>query len=314
MPATAYTLTAADGHVIHLRRWDASTTPRALLLVAHGMAEHGERYAPLAEFLTGRGFSVHAIDHRGHGRSAATPEDMGHYADSDGWQRVVDDLQLAATHMRAAQPQLPFVMLGHSMGSFIAQAWAVAYGRDAAALVLSGSNYGSTLLYRIAGAIARLEKFRQGARGKSALLAFMSFGAFNKPFRPARTDYDWLSRNPAQVDLYINDPLCGFRVTNQLWLDLLGGLVGISKRDNLARLPSTLPVYLLGGDRDPVGQAGKGLPLLAAKLREAGLADVALKLYADGRHEMFNETNRVEVFADLAGWLEEKLQLQEKLT
>ncbi|MFZ5724729.1 MAG: alpha/beta hydrolase [Pseudomonadota bacterium] len=310
--STAYTVDAFDGHRIAVRRWDAVGTPRAAMLVSHGMAEHGERYAPLGEYLGQRGVVVYALDHRGHGRSIARPEDTGHYADftpgHDGWARVVDDLGHVIQHVRAAHPDVPFVLLGHSMGSFIAQATAMNQGAQLDALALSGSNYGSTTLYRVARLIARLEKFRQGARGKSALLDFLSFGAFNKPFKPARTPYDWLSRDPAEVDKYIADPLCGFRVTNQLWIDLLGGLIAISNVGNLAKIPGDLPVYILGGDRDPVGQAGKGLPKLAARLREAGLRNVTLKLYGNGRHEMFNETNRAEVFADLAAWLGQALQ------
>jgi alpha-beta hydrolase superfamily lysophospholipase len=302
------TLKASDGHSIAMRRWDADGTPRAALLIAHGMAEHGARYAALAEFLAGRGITVHAIDHRGHGKSAARPEDIGHFADSNGWQRVVADLQQAVMHVRSAHPGVPVILLGHSMGSFIAQGWAIEHGKHIDALVLSGSNFGSVVLYRIAGLLARLEKFRQGARGKSALLEFLSFGAFNNAFKPARTAYDWLSRDNAQVDLYVQDPLCGFRVSNQLWIDLLGGLVTVSKVSNLAQLPASLPVYLLAGDRDPVGQAGKGVTTLAEKLREAGSGDVTLKLYSEGRHEMFNETNRKEVFADLAAWLDARLR------
>jgi alpha-beta hydrolase superfamily lysophospholipase len=291
-----------------MHHWQPVTSERAVLLIAHGMAEHADRYAPLAQFLGVRGFHVHAIDHRGHGRSATNADDLGHFSDSDGWLKVIGDLQTAVTHVRNLHPGLPVVLLGHSMGSFISQAWAIEHGKGVDALVLSGSNHGSILLYRIAGLVARLEKFRQGARGKSALLEFLSFGAFNNAFKPARTDYDWLSRDEAQVDLYVKDPLCGFRVSNQLWIDLLGGLVEITKVKNLARIPHELPVYLLAGDQDPVGQAGKGVEKLAVKLREAGIRDVSVMLYREGRHEMFNETNRAEVFGDLAQWLKTHLK------
>ena len=304
MTAAHYFVRADDGHEITVHHWDPAGAPRAVLLIVHGMAEHAERYAPLAEYFAARGMVVHALDHRGHGMSAASAGDIGHFADQNGWQRVINDLQAVVTQLRATYPHLPLILLGHSMGSFIAQAWAIEHGAALAALVLSGSNYGSTAAYHAGRLIAQLEKFRIGARGKSALLEFLSFGAFNHAFKPARTAYDWLSRDHAQVDLYVDDPLCGFRVSTGLWIDLLGGLIDISKIGNLARIPSKLPVYILGGGRDPVGHAGTGLPRLAAKLREAGLRNVSLKLYAEGRHEMFNETNRHEVFADLAAWLD----------
>lgn len=298
---------AADGHRIFVRSWPATGTPRAALVIAHGMAEHGGRYAPLGEYLGARGIAVYALDHRGHGQSVAREEDLGHYADTDGWDRVTADLGLVLARARSTHPGLPLVLLGHSMGSFIAQGCVVRDHAELHAMALSGSNYGSSLLYRVARAVARFEKFRQGARGKSAFLEFLSFGAFNKAFRPTRTDCDWLSRDPAEVDKYIADPLCGFRVSNQLWIDLLGGLLEISSVANLAKIRHDLPLFILGGDRDPVGQAGKGLIMLAGKFREAGLTQVVLKLYGDGRHEMFNETNRAEVFADLAKWLDDVL-------
>lgn len=304
MTATELTVVAPDAHRIPLYRWDAVGSPRAILLIAHGMAEHGARYAPLGEFLATRGITGYAIDHRGHGKAAGNDHDLGHFADRNGWATVLGDLGCAFDHIRDAHPGLPVILLGHSMGSFIAQGWAQTGSRDLHALALSGSNSGSPLLYRVAGVLARLEKFRQGARGKSALLEFLSFGAFNKPFEPARTGYDWLSRDPAEVDKYIADPRCGFRVSNQLWIDLLGGLVSITGANKLAGINPALPVYLFGGDRDPVGQFGKGLPVLAANLRAAGVRDVRLKLYGDGRHEMLNESNRAEVFADFSNWLD----------
>ncbi|MFZ5756063.1 MAG: alpha/beta hydrolase [Pseudomonadota bacterium] len=307
MSVQPYFLDTADRHRIAVRHWPAAGHIRASLVIAHGMAEHAARYDPLAEHLAARGIAVYALDHRGHGASATQPADIGHYADENGWALVVGDLARLLDHAHAAHPGLPLVLLGHSMGSFIAQACAIAHGDRLHALALSGSNYGSTVLYRVARVLARIEKFRQGARGKSALLEFLSFGAFNKPFAPARTGYDWLSRDPAEVDKYIADPLCGFRVSNQLWIDLLGGLIAISDVKNLARIPHALPVYVFGGDRDPVGQAGRGLPKLVEKLAEAGVRNVRLKLYREGRHEMLNESNRAEVFADLEKWLDEVL-------
>lgn len=311
MSGVSYYVDAFDGHRIAVRRHDTPDHPRAVFVIAHGMAEHSDRYAPLAAFLNARGGVVYAVDHRGHGRSIACPEDTGHFADpipgQDGWARVVSDLHHVIQHVRATHPNLPLVLFGHSMGSFIAQATAIAHGRDIDVLVLSGSNHNAPMLYRAARVIARLEKLRQGPRGKSALLEFLSFGSFNKGFRPTRTAYDWLSRDPAEVDQYIANRLCGFRVSNQLWIDLLGGLIDISQQKNLSRLPHNLPVYLFGGDRDPVGRNGKGLPQLEKMLRKAGLKNVTTTLYRDGRHEMLNETNRAQVLADLGTWLDKTL-------
>lgn len=310
MPAMHETLASRDSHMIALYSWRPAGTPRAQLLVAHGMAEHGARYAALGEYLATNGIAVYALDHRGHGRSIAREQDAGHFADHEGWVKVVGDLNSVISELKRRQSGTPLLLLGHSMGSFISQAWTIAHGSAIDALLLSGSNYGSTFEYRAGRQVARFEKWRLGARGKSALLDFLSFGAFNKAFRPNRTAYDWLSRDTNEVDKYVADPLCGFRVSNQLWIDLLGGLIDISDTKNLAHIPPGLPVYIFGGDHDPVGKHGKGLPKLAEKLREAGLGKVTVKLYEGGRHEMLNETNRDEVFADLAAWIEQQLLVQ----
>lgn len=297
-----------DGHAVVVHHWPATGTPRATLVIAHGMAEHGARYAPLAAFLNARGVHVLATNHRGHGPSTTRPEDLGHFADKDGWQNVVDDLAAVIDTARERHPGLPVVLLGHSMGSFISLALArTPAARALAALALSGSNRGDVLTFRVARLIARVECWRQGPRGRSALLEFLSFGSFNKPFRPARTEFDWLSRDAAEVDKYVADPLCGFGVTNQLWVDLLGGLMTITRVQDLAGIPHSLPVYILGGERDPVGAQGKGLKRLAEGLREAGLQHVQLQLYPQGRHEMLNESNRTEVYAQLADWLDRVL-------
>ncbi|QHB29384.1 alpha/beta hydrolase [Pseudomonas monteilii] len=156
--------------------------------------------------------------------------------------------------------------------------------------------------------IARLEAWRQGPLGKSALIEWLSFGSFNKAFKPNRTAFDWLSRDPAEVDLYVNDPLCGFRCSNQLWLDLLQGLAQISQPSNLAQIDPNLPMLVIGGECDPVS-AGKRLTHLADALRATGNRNVQLRVYPQARHEVLNETNRDEVTADILGWLEQALAL-----
>lgn len=308
------TIRADDGHAIPLYSWTPDGTPRAQLLIAHGMAEHGGRYEPLGKYLAARGIRVHAIDHRGHGRAEKSAGTSGHFADGNGWLRVISDLDTSIRFLWRRDSSLPIFLLGHSMGSFISQGWAIRHGGAIDGMILSGSNAGSSAEYAAGRLVARMETLRQGKRGKSALLEFLSFGSFNRRFRPARTPYDWLSREPSEVDKYIADPLCGFRVSNQLWIDLLGGLIEIANPSNLACLPPELPFFLLGGDQDPVGRFGKGLPALASWLRDAGIRDVSLKLYAGGRHEMLNETNRSEVFSDIAAWIDRQLSIPEPVT
>jgi alpha-beta hydrolase superfamily lysophospholipase len=274
-------------------------------MIAHGMAEHSERYARVAQTLVDQGYGVYALDLRGHGRTVQHGV-QGHFADQDGWQKVVNDLHSLQQHIRQQHPQSPIFLLGHSMGSYIGQAYLVQHSADLQGAILSGSNYQPVALYKVAGLIARFERLRQGPTGRSALLEFLSFGSFNKAFKPTRTDFDWLSRDPAEVDRYINDPLCGFRCTNQLWIDLLGGLQDITKPENLARIAKTLPMLVVGGACDPVSD-GKRLNDLAHALRQSGNPSVALKIYPDARHELLNETNRDTVTANLVQWLDATL-------
>jgi alpha-beta hydrolase superfamily lysophospholipase len=305
MPHDSIWLSTNDASKLFVNHWYSQLPPKGIVMIAHGMAEHSERYARLAQTLVDQGYGVYALDLRGHGRTLQHGV-QGHFADQDGWQKVVSDLHSLQQHIRQQHPQSPIFLLGHSMGSYIGQAYLVQHSAHLHGAILSGSNYQPVALYKVAGLIARFERLRQGPTGRSALLEFLSFGSFNKAFKPTRTDFDWLSRDPVEVDRYINDPLCGFRCTNQLWIDLLGGLQDITKPENLARIAKTLPMLVVGGACDPVSD-GKRLNDLAHALRQSGNPSVALKIYPDARHELLNETNRDAVTADLVQWLDAKL-------
>ncbi|BCD87187.1 hypothetical protein PSm6_35940 [Pseudomonas solani] len=301
----AFWLTASDGASLHVNRWSGDAQPRAVVMVAHGMAEHGGRYARLGQALVAAGLELYVHDQRGHGRTAQHGI-LGLYAEHDGWNKVIGDLASLNHHIRQQHPQAPIFLLGHSMGSYIGQAYLMQHSCSLQGAILSGSNYQPVSLYRSGALVARLERWRQGANGRSALIEFLSFGSFNKAFKPNRTAFDWLSRDPDEVDKYVNDPLCGFRCTNQLWLDLLGGLQNITPVKHLAQIDPDLPLLVVGGARDPVSD-GRRLDDLARALREAGIKDVQLKIYPDARHELLNETNRDEVTAHLLDWLEHAL-------
>ena len=308
MNHSTFWLTANDHTRLYVNQWMPDGPPRAVVMISHGMAEHGGRYARLAQALCGAGYGVYALDQRGHGRTAEAGT-VGLYAETDGWNKVVGDLASLNQHIGQQHPGLPIILLGHSMGSYISQAYLLHHSASLHGAILSGSNFQPVALYRAAQIIARIERARQGLRGRSALIDFLSFGSFNKAFKPNRTAFDWLSRDPVEADKYINDPLCGFRCTNQLWIDLLGGLQQISKVSNLAQIDPGLPILVMGGDCDPVSE-GKRLKNLAHALREAGCQHVQLTLYPQARHEVFNETNRDEVTADLLAWLDQALALR----
>ena len=308
----AFWLNSTDAAPLYVNRWYSEQPPKALLMVAHGMAEHSGRYARLAEALVAQGFELYAHDQRGHGKTAEHGT-LGHYADANGWSLVVNDLASLNHHMRQQHPHAPIFLLAHSMGSYIGQAYLMQHSSSLQGAILSGSNYQPAALYRAGQLLARFERWRQGPKGLSALLEFASFGSFNKAFKPNRTAFDWLSRDPAEVDKYVNDPLCGFRCSNQLWVDLLGGLQHITSLKNLAQIDSSLPLLVIGGACDPVSN-GTRQQDLANALSAAGNRHVQAKIYPDARHELLNESNRDEVTAYLIDWLHQALGQQRQPT
>jgi len=308
MNHTTFWLTANDRSRLYINQWLPDAAPKAMIMLAHGMAEHSGRYARLAAALCDAGYGLYAPDQRGHGRTADEGM-LGLFAEKDGWNKVVGDLASLNQHIGQQAPGVPIILLGHSMGSYIAQAYLLHHSASLNGAILSGSNFQPVALYRAAQVIARIERARQGLRGRSALIEFLSFGSFNKAFKPTRTAFDWLSRDPDEVDKYVNDPLCGFRCTNQLWIDLLGGLQQISKASNLAQIDPGLPILVMGGECDPVSE-GKRLKSLADALREAGCQNLQLNIYPQARHELFNETNRDAVTADVLAWLAQAVKLR----
>jgi alpha-beta hydrolase superfamily lysophospholipase len=305
MQETSFTLDAADGTGIHVWHWvpDEGRTVRGVVQIAHGLAEHAERYRATAQRLTDANWAVVADDHRGHGRTAASDDDLGYFADERGWVWVLDDLWRLTARARELHPDVPVVLLGHSMGSFLAQQYLFTFPGDVDAAVLSGSNGPLGPLVEVGSLLSGIERRRLGPHGRSPLLHALAFGAYNKPFEPARTEFDWLSRDEAQVDAYVADPRCGFVATTKLWSDFFGGLRVIQQSHRLAPIPSDLPVYVFSGEVDPVGGAD-GVASLVDHYEQAGLTNVTSRVYPDGRHEMLNEVNTDEVHDDLLAWLD----------
>lgn len=276
-----FRFSGADGADIAGFRWaDDAVTPRAVLQVAHGMGEHARRYpAPLAPLIAA-GWVIYADDHRGHGMTAGTPAALGDFGEN-GAELVVEDLYKLTELSRAEHPDLPLILLGHSLGSFFAQAYVFDHSQAIDGLVLSGT---AAFGDRTGGA-KRLDEVRV---------------AGEEP----RTPYDWLSRDPAEVDAYIADPLCGFS-RKETSAGSFGRLAArLRDPAEIAKIAKDLPIYIFVGDKDPINQDLELLKPLVDRYRAAGLTDLQVKVYPDGRHEMLNETNRAEVVTDLAAWLE----------
>lgn len=294
-----------DGTMLYRYRWTPlGGPPRAIVHISHGLAEHGGRYDRLGRFLAPRGFAVYAHDHRGHGLTAGRPEALGFFAERGGWARAVEDLRQLIVEEAALHPKAPVILLGHSMGSFMAQQIIEESGSLLAGCALSGSTGRPQRRVMALRILAYLERRRLGPRGRSRLLHRFSLNTANRQFQPVRTDFDWLSRDAGEVEKFVADPFCGFTGTTQLWIDLVEGAYSICRPEHQARIPKELPVYVFAGARDPVSQNTRGLVQLLGAYRRAGLSRVQHRFYAEGRHEMLNELNRDEVMADLLEWLE----------
>jgi alpha-beta hydrolase superfamily lysophospholipase len=292
-------LAASDGHQVPLQTWWPEDDCKGVIQIAHGLGEYGDRYARFAHSAVGRGYAVCVHDHRGHGPKAELPR---LFAASEGWRKVIADVELVNTFLRQRFGDRTLILLGHSMGSFIAQSFAMLYSDRLSGMILSASTWPVKIQLLPALALAQLEVWRVGPQGNSALLDKLGFDNLNKPFEPTRTSHDWLSRDASEVDKYLADPLCGGPYCAGLWRDLLLGLKEISSDKSLLQIPADLPILITGGGSDPVG-GDKGMGQLAMHYAQTGHRRLKLKIYADGRHEMLNDINRDEVTSDWLDWV-----------
>jgi alpha-beta hydrolase superfamily lysophospholipase len=295
---------SVDDHRIFIRQWLTASNIEAkgVIHIAHGMAEHSERYKETALSLVRSGYHVVAHDHRGHGHSAKK-EELGLYAMKNGWSLVKQDMRAVQSYIASEFSDLPVYILGHSMGSFITMAYLMDNPLPLAGTILSGSNYDDIIKYKALKSIVKGEKFRIGPTGKSPIIEHLSFGSFNRPYEPSEKGFDWLSRDPETVKAYLDDDLSGFFCTCQLWDDLLSGLIHISSEKHIKKIPADFPLYLFAGTEDPVGNYGKGVRRLAQKMLSTGHSNVSCRLYPGGRHEMLNEINKKEVLSHIIHWL-----------
>lgn len=292
-------IVATDGQQIQTFIWP-NEQAKAWVQISHGMAEHAARYNEFAQSLVAAGYAVVAHNHRGHGTAEGTI--LGTYDESVNWSNFVQDIATVRTDVCDADK--PYFIFGHSMGSFITQSYLTTQPTDIAGAILSGSNCPDVGASKVGRLIARIERFRLGRDKPSGVISFLTFGSFNKNFKPNRTECDWLSRDEAEVDKYIADPLCGYDCGTGLWHDFLDSLAQLFTPANFKKINADIPIYIMGGSKDGVGEMGKGLPKLQKAYQANGQKDVSLKLYQDGRHEMLNETNKQEVISEIIVWLD----------
>jgi alpha-beta hydrolase superfamily lysophospholipase len=290
-----------DGTELHAYRWTPTGEPRATIYLAHGMGEHAARYERTGKKLAEQGYLVIANDHRGHGRTAKMLGDFG----TDGWNRTIDDIfQMMQTYSTQGKPR---ILIGHSMGAMLSQQFVTRYGFSLDALVLSGSpGFSPTLVNWITRMLCWIENKRLGPLKESALLSSLIFGSANKPFEadnPAASGFEWLSRDAAEVQKYIDDDLCGFVPFPASLGEIFAGASTSQDKHQIRDIPQDLPIYVFSGTADPVHGELKNINRLLNAWRGRGLTTTT-KFYADGRHEMLNETNRDEVISNLIAWLD----------
>ncbi len=295
----------ADNIDIHTYCWlpENNITRLGVLQIAHGMAEHAKRYQDFANFLTQNGFIVYANDHRGHGKTIKQENDMGFFALRNGWFKVVEDMKKLTHIIKEKHPELPVFIMGHSMGSLLTRTYICNPDIKPKAVVLSGTAGSPGMIRYLAKFIVLLFKNFKGKRARVKLLDKMTFGEFNKKIKNPKTTFDWLNTDETEVQKYINDPLCGQLFTVQFFDDLLNGLGYIFNKKNITNITKDLPLLIISGKEDPVGDFGKG-PQKSFKIyKKAGINNISMKLYTDMRHEIINEINKEIVYNDILNFL-----------
>lgn len=287
---------------IHCALWTPETAPRAVVQIIHGIAEHIGRYDHFANFLTERGFAVCADDHMGHGLSVEAGGTYGYF--SGGWMAAVKDERTLFEEMKRRYPGLPYLMLGHSMGSFLLRTYLYTYPDAVDKAVISGTGWEDPTKVRLGKLVCKLEQARVGETSTSKLVTKLMFGSYNKPFGAVTSPNAWICSDEAVVAAYDADPLCGFDATVGLARDLLTGVEMNEQPENLDKMNKQLPLLFVSGSKDPVGGMAKGVLRCIDAFKRSGMKDITIKLYPEGRHEMLNERNKAEVYQDILDWLE----------
>ncbi len=274
---------------------------KAVIQIAHGMAEHLERYEPFADVLCENGFAVYIHDLIGHGQSVSSKEELGYFGKKDGWLSFIGDCRLLMEIAKKENPGKPYIFFGHSMGSFISRSFSFKYADELDGAVFCGTS-GPNPAAAAGIAIAKLIGSLRGSHHRSKMIDSIAFGAYNKQFE-GRTAFDWLSRDKEQVDKYVADELCGFLFTAYGYRDMFSLLKSVSGKDWFENYPKKLPVLIVSGAMDPVGEYSKGVQKVYDGLKAAGKNNVTMHLYENARHEILNEKDCFDkVCSDLISW------------
>lgn len=302
-----FTFKSTDQTKVFVYKWmRESQEVKGIVQISHGMAETAARYERFARSLTANGFIVYANDHRGYGQTAENIDHLGYLGAEGGFKLLVADIAKLTDIIRAENPHVPLYLFSHSMGSFAAQRYIMDYHDKIDGLILSGSNGPQGLALKAGKAVSKLEMRLRGRKAKSKLMNKLTFGNYNRSFDPQTTGSEWLTRDGVELNKYLGNPYCGTIFPTSFYYEFLDSLEYVENAENFHKIPKDLPILIISGDQDPVGDFGKGLVKLEDRYKKQGVQDLSLKLYEGARHELLNELNRDEVTQDVLVWLEAK--------
>ena len=300
-------LPSNDGvHKLHVVVWQPEGAPKAVLQLSHGMVEFIERYDGFARYLNGQGILVIGNDHLGHGHTAGNDEDLGYFCPENMSETVVKDLHTVTEYAKKAYPDIPYFLFGHSMGSFMARRYLLTYGDELTGAILCGTGEQTKATILTGKAVAAIQGALKGQRYRSEFIRKNSFKGYNDRFE-RRTENDWLTKDQAIVDWYNNEKFCTFGFTINGYKTLFEVLTYIQKKENYDKIPKELPIYMIAGEDDPVGNYGEGVKHIYQQYKDSGIRDISIKLYPKDRHEILNELDKETVYADVADWLAKHL-------
>lgn len=305
-----YFTSKKDKKEIFTRKYecDHNVLVKGVVQIAHGMIEHSKRYEDFAKTLTENGYNVYVNDHRGHGKTEKSPQDWGYFANEKGFEYLVDDIHTLSEIIKKENENLPLILFGHSMGSFASQYYAIKYSDEIDGLILCGSNGDFGPVLNIGSFIVKSVSKIKGRKYNSKFIDKLFFGSSNKNFEPVRTKNDWLNRDEKEVDKYMQDPMCNFSCACGFYEDFMEGLKFVEKRENILKVRKDLPILIISGDKDAVGNDGKGVLNLKQRYEKYEIEDVKCILYKDARHEILNEINKEEVKNDVVKWIGKKVE------
>ncbi len=292
---------------IHAVEWIPDTEPRAVYLIAHGMQEYIRRYTEFAEFLCAHGIAVMGNDHLGHGESVVSDDKRGYFAKENGNACLIKDMHTLRKTAEEKYKGLPIFYMGHSMGSFLVTQYIMIYGKSLAGTVIMGIGSQPGTVLSIGRMMCRSSAKKVGYEGVDFKLTQIAMGSYNKRIPDAKNPVEWLTKEQDIQYKYLNDPWCTFPFTVNAYDNMFLGIQFIQKKENVARIPKELPLFLVAGSEDPVGHYGKDLPAIYNRYKKAGIQDVEMKLYEGDRHEILNETDRETVYTDILEWLEKHI-------